>query len=144
MSTFDLNFDNMNSLIFIFVHFFLQLYRGGASDDADWLVPGTWQRRSRSLLNGQQHKSHIVSADVAQGLQQIGHSWIFAFGPVGEQMARRSRLFLQRALFKRCDPWRCVAQIARQSLPVALIPTSVQHHLHLATLGGANVSQPRV
>lgn len=113
------------------------------SDDADGFVSRARQRGRGSLLDGQEDQSDVVAADVAQGSQQVGHRRVLAFGPVGEQVAGGARLLLGRALLEGGDPRRRVAQVAGQRLPVPLVPPAVQHHLHLATLGRANVSQTR-
>ena len=78
-------------------------------DDADGLVARPRQGRDRSLLNGQHHQRDVMAPDVAQRLQQVLHGRILALCPVCEQMARRSRLLLQRALFERSDTRRRVA-----------------------------------
>ena len=55
-----------------------------------------------------EEESDVMSANVTQGRDQILHRRIFTFGPVAEQMTSRSRLFLNRPLFERCDAGRCV------------------------------------
>ena len=80
------------------------------SDDTDRLVllSGARQSDGRLLLDGQQDERDVVPADVAQRLQQVGHRRVLPLGPVGEQMARRSRLLLLRPLLERSDARRRV------------------------------------
>ena len=85
-------------------------------DDADGFVAACCRRRSRQggsrtgrlLDERHQDQRDVVSADVAQWRDEIFYGRILAFGPVTEQMPRRTRLLLQRPLFERCDAGRCV------------------------------------
>ncbi len=85
-----------------------------------------------------------MSANVAEGSDQIVDGGFVPFRPIGKQLASASRLLLDGALLQRRDPRRCVAEIACKGLPIVVIATPVEHRFHLATLRSANVPQTRL
>ena len=80
------------------------------SNDADGLVArGSRQSGGRSFLNGQHDQGDVVTTDVDQRSQQILHRRVLAFGPIGEEVTRRTRLLLGGTLLERRYSRRCVS-----------------------------------
>lgn len=126
-----------------------------SSHDSDRLV--TPVRRPRKCRSGsgrshgrllgllrherEEDQSDVVPANVDQTRDQVLDGGVFPLGPVSEEVPGGARLLLQGALLEGSDPGGRVAEIPRQGFPVVVIPTSVQHGLHLPTFGRANLTK---